>query len=228
MMLLEEIASIFITPFLLMFVVPKRVDDILQFIRDFTVDIEGVGNVCSFSAFDFENHGNAKYGSSYQRNHPYLLDWYYTSQPHNRNDHHPVERRENELLFTPTPNAADCWPPNLGVRGEDMEPSTSGDGSHNGASHPATANSFIEPPDFTNRYTTGNLLDNSWEGRSIEEEEEEGGLGWEEDARRRNLSRTTFMDDDDGTDDIESGIGLHFGDVYSSRPHGTSTSSTPH
>ncbi|KAG2308687.1 hypothetical protein Bca4012_082224 [Brassica carinata] len=365
MMLLEEIASIFITPFLLMFVVPKRVDDILQFIRDFTVDIEGVGNVCSFSAFDFENHGNAKYGSprnasrdmrssqgkmeksflsfqssypswesdslgkqflsnlrafrdrklqeinarhtfspsrawreapifraghidnnnsvlyrdvprnprnhvdsmwlidSDQRNHPYLLDWYYTSQPHNRNDHHPVERRENELLFTPTPNAADCWPPNLGVRGEDMEPSTSGqffresilrqhqpdgeenyghhhpldgrsqwwgrgDGSHNGASHPATANSFIEPPDFTNRYTTGNLLDNSWEGRSIEEEEEEGGLGWEEDARRRNLSRTTFMDDDDGTDDIESGIGLHFGDVYSSRPHGTSTSSTPH
>jgi autophagy-related protein 9 len=46
MMLLEEIASIFITPFLLMFVVPKRVDDILQFIKDFTVDIEGVGHVC--------------------------------------------------------------------------------------------------------------------------------------------------------------------------------------
>ncbi|KAJ4903516.1 autophagy 9 (APG9) [Raphanus sativus] len=282
MMLLEEIASIFITPFLLMFVVPK-VDDILQFIRDFTVDIEGVGNVCSFSAFDFENHGNAKYGSpcnvsrdkrssqgkmeksflsfqssypswesdslgkqflsnlrtfrdrklqeintrhtysspsrgawreapifragghidnsnsvlyrdvprnprshadsmwlidSDQRNHPYLLDWYYTSQPHNRTDHHRPVERENELLFTPTPNAADCWPPNLGVRGGDMEASTSGqffrdsilrqpqpeveenyghhhpldgrsqwwgrgDGSHNGAPHPATANSFF-------------------------------------------------------------------------------------
>ncbi|KAF5738921.1 hypothetical protein HS088_TW12G00117 [Tripterygium wilfordii] len=63
MMLLEEMASIFLTPLLLLFVVPKRVDDILQFIADFTVDIEGVGHVCSFSAFDFRNHGNSNYGS---------------------------------------------------------------------------------------------------------------------------------------------------------------------
>ncbi|KAM7496080.1 hypothetical protein LguiA_020494 [Lonicera macranthoides] len=63
MMLLEEMASIFLTPFLLIFVAPKRVDDILQFISDFTVDIEGVGNVCSFSAFDFQKHGNNNYGS---------------------------------------------------------------------------------------------------------------------------------------------------------------------
>ncbi|GLU07724.1 hypothetical protein SLE2022_246720 [Rubroshorea leprosula] len=63
MMLLEEMASIFLTPFLLIFVVPERVDDILQFIADFTVDIEGVGHVCSFSAFDFEKHGNSNYGS---------------------------------------------------------------------------------------------------------------------------------------------------------------------
>ncbi|KAF2320440.1 hypothetical protein GH714_027517 [Hevea brasiliensis] len=65
MMLLEEMASIFLTPFLLLFVVPKRVDDILQFIADFTVNIEGVGHVCSFSAFDFQNHGNSNYGSPY-------------------------------------------------------------------------------------------------------------------------------------------------------------------
>ncbi|PKA47781.1 hypothetical protein AXF42_Ash021111 [Apostasia shenzhenica] len=63
MMLLEEMASIFITPYLLIFVVPKRVDDILQFISDFTVDIEGVGHVCSLSVFDFERHGNRKYAS---------------------------------------------------------------------------------------------------------------------------------------------------------------------
>lgn len=147
MMLLEEMASIFLTPYLLLFVVPKvsllyefvsiltsehwdgssyvliqslimqRVDDILQFIADFTVHVEGVGHVCrlvfhiyqhhkrichllknfvtsdyrvvafsyldsdnsygillffffffpyfcgSFSAFDFQKHGNSKYGS---------------------------------------------------------------------------------------------------------------------------------------------------------------------
>ncbi|XP_031265801.1 autophagy-related protein 9 [Pistacia vera] len=65
MMLLEEMASIFLTPMLLLFIVPKRVDDILQFIADYTVDIEGVGHVCSFSTFDFQNHGNSNYGSPY-------------------------------------------------------------------------------------------------------------------------------------------------------------------
>ncbi|KAI4340189.1 hypothetical protein MLD38_025052 [Melastoma candidum] len=63
MMLLEEMTSIFLTPYLLVFVVPKRVEDILQFIADFTVHVEGVGHVCSFSAFDFQNHGNINYGS---------------------------------------------------------------------------------------------------------------------------------------------------------------------
>ncbi|KAF7804650.1 autophagy-related protein 9-like [Senna tora] len=63
MMLLEEMASIFLTPYLLLFVVPKRVDDILQFIADFTVNVEGVGHVCSFSTFDFQGHGNSNYGS---------------------------------------------------------------------------------------------------------------------------------------------------------------------
>uniref|UniRef100_A0A1J3HQT2 Autophagy-related protein 9 n=1 Tax=Noccaea caerulescens TaxID=107243 RepID=A0A1J3HQT2_NOCCA len=366
MMLLEEIASIFITPFLLMFVVPKRVDDILEFIRNYTVDIEGVGNVCSFSAFNFESHGNTRYGSprnvsreqrssqgkmeksflsfqssypswesdslgkqflsnlrtfrdqklrelntrhscsspsrawretpilrgghidnnststalyrdlsrnplargshtdsmflidSDQRNHPYLLDWYYTSQPHNRTTYHHSVERENEIV-TANQNALDCWPPNLGIRGDDMEASTSGqffresilrqhqpegegnygnhhpldgrsqwwgrgDPSHTGVSHPVTTDSFIEPPDFINHYTTRNLLDSTWGRRSIGEEgeEEEGKLDWEDNARRK-LSRTTFMDDDD---DIEAGIDLHFDDVYSSRPQGTSTSRT--
>ncbi|XP_058770971.1 autophagy-related protein 9-like [Vicia villosa] len=63
MMLLEEMASIFLTPYLLIFVVPKRVDDILQFIAYFTVHVEGVGHVCSFSVFNFQKHGNSSYGS---------------------------------------------------------------------------------------------------------------------------------------------------------------------
>ncbi|BAT10016.1 autophagy-related protein 9 [Oryza sativa Japonica Group] len=62
-MLLEEMASIFITPYLLIFVVPKRVDDILRFISDFTVYVDGVGDVCSLSMFDLRRHGNRNYGS---------------------------------------------------------------------------------------------------------------------------------------------------------------------
>ncbi|MCI02616.1 autophagy-related protein 9-like, partial [Trifolium medium] len=46
-----------------------RVDDILQFIADFTVDVEGVGHVCSFSVFDFQKHGNSSYGSPFDSPH---------------------------------------------------------------------------------------------------------------------------------------------------------------
>ena len=83
MMLLEEMVSIFLTPFLLVFVVPEvgsfldhirshftvvialqslifvylqRVDDILQFIADFTVHIEGVGHVCRLLCFLYYHH----------------------------------------------------------------------------------------------------------------------------------------------------------------------------
>lgn len=63
MILLEEMVSIFLTPYLLIFVVPKHVEDILNFISDFTIHDEGAGHVCSFSVFNFESHGNSRYGS---------------------------------------------------------------------------------------------------------------------------------------------------------------------
>ncbi|KAG4928125.1 hypothetical protein JHK82_053811 [Glycine max] len=124
----------------------QRVDDILQFIADFTVNVEGVGHVCSFQSsypswepsalgkrfllnlrrFREETlpvHGNVhapspprmwrgspNIGDRYrfisremlystrdnhlgslwlveanQNNHPYLLDWYYTSRSHDTN-----------------------------------------------------------------------------------------------------------------------------------------------
>lgn len=65
MMWLEEMASILLTPVLLIFVVPKQVNEVLQFISEFTVYVDGVGDVCSFSVFDFQKHGNANYASPY-------------------------------------------------------------------------------------------------------------------------------------------------------------------
>ncbi|XP_024386902.1 autophagy-related protein 9 [Physcomitrium patens] len=61
----EEIMSIIVTPFILIFALPKCVEDVLLFVEDFTVYIEGVGHVCSLSIFDFEHHGNSKYGSPF-------------------------------------------------------------------------------------------------------------------------------------------------------------------
>ncbi|MCO5567696.1 hypothetical protein L7F22_021390 [Adiantum nelumboides] len=65
MTLLEELLSIFVTPYALLFLFPKYVEEMLQFIRDFTVHIDGVGDVCSLSVFDFEHHGNQNYGSPF-------------------------------------------------------------------------------------------------------------------------------------------------------------------
>ncbi|URE42252.1 POX [Musa troglodytarum] len=42
---------------------PLRVDDIVRFVSDYTVYVDGVGHICSFSAFDFKSHGNGQYGS---------------------------------------------------------------------------------------------------------------------------------------------------------------------
>ncbi|XP_047328461.1 autophagy-related protein 9-like [Impatiens glandulifera] len=94
MMLLEEMTSIFLTPYLLMFVVPKRVDDILRFISDFTVHVEGVGHVCSFSTFDFQNHGNSNYGSPYN------------SQPNQRSSQGKMEKS-----FLSFHNSYTTWEP---------------------------------------------------------------------------------------------------------------------
>ena len=51
----EEIASIFLTPIVLFFSLPQCVPDILEFVQEFTEDIEGVGHVCSLAMFNFEH-----------------------------------------------------------------------------------------------------------------------------------------------------------------------------
>lgn len=51
---LSEILSVFVTPFLLWYTLPDQADDVVDFFREFTVKVEGVGHVCSFAVFDFK------------------------------------------------------------------------------------------------------------------------------------------------------------------------------
>lgn len=60
---MEEMASILLTPFVLYFSLPYCTEAILEFVRDHTVFVEGVGDICSLANFDFEKHGNSKYGA---------------------------------------------------------------------------------------------------------------------------------------------------------------------
>nr|GEY65419.1 aminopeptidase M1 [Tanacetum cinerariifolium] len=62
-MLLEEMASIFLTLFLLIFLVPEWVDDILEFIQEYTLDVEGVGHVTFKVAIHRGNQAQTKSSS---------------------------------------------------------------------------------------------------------------------------------------------------------------------
>ena len=62
-LLLQEIVGCLTTPLLLMFELPRRAPEILEFVRSFTVYIEGVGHVCGFALFDFARHGDPRYGA---------------------------------------------------------------------------------------------------------------------------------------------------------------------
>ena len=55
---LEEILSIIFTPFVLWFSLPRNSDRIIDFFREFTVHVDGLGYVCSFAVFDFKKAGN--------------------------------------------------------------------------------------------------------------------------------------------------------------------------
>lgn len=55
---LEEMLSIIFTPFILWFSLPKCSDKIVDFFREFTVHVDGLGYVCSFAVFDFQKGAN--------------------------------------------------------------------------------------------------------------------------------------------------------------------------
>ena len=55
---LNEILSMIFTPFVLWFSLPKCSDRIIDFFREFTVHVDGLGYVCSFAEFNFKKQGN--------------------------------------------------------------------------------------------------------------------------------------------------------------------------
>ncbi|KAJ7510163.1 putative transmembrane protein [Mycena galericulata] len=59
----EELVSVVLTPFVLWFSLPNCAPAIIDFFREFTVHVDGRGYVCSFAEFNFERHGNVKFGA---------------------------------------------------------------------------------------------------------------------------------------------------------------------
>ncbi|RJE22092.1 hypothetical protein PHISCL_05562 [Aspergillus sclerotialis] len=58
MIFIEEILSMIFTPFVLWFSLPKCSDRLIDFFREFTVHVDGMGYLCSFAVFDFKKGTN--------------------------------------------------------------------------------------------------------------------------------------------------------------------------
>jgi len=56
--ILEELLSPIVTPFILIFHLRNKSLEIIDFFRNFTVEVVGVGDVCSFAQMDIRRHGN--------------------------------------------------------------------------------------------------------------------------------------------------------------------------
>ncbi|XP_078571343.1 autophagy-related protein 9A-like isoform X2 [Branchiostoma floridae x Branchiostoma japonicum] len=65
--LLEELLSPIITPLILIFSLRSKALDIVDFFRNFTVDVVGVGDVCSFAQMDIKRHGNPQWTGEKQQ-----------------------------------------------------------------------------------------------------------------------------------------------------------------
>lgn len=68
--LLEELLSPFVTPYVLWRYIYPRALDIVDFYRNFTVSVVGVGDVCSFAQMDVRKHGNPDWQAPDAQNSP--------------------------------------------------------------------------------------------------------------------------------------------------------------
>ncbi|KAJ2385575.1 autophagy protein atg9, partial [Coemansia sp. RSA 2611] len=59
----HELLGVVTAPFIMLFSLPGCAEKVIDFFREFTVNIDGLGYVCSFAAFDFEKHGNVKFSA---------------------------------------------------------------------------------------------------------------------------------------------------------------------
>ncbi|KAI9727806.1 MAG: autophagy protein atg9 [Cirrosporium novae-zelandiae] len=125
---LEEMLSVVMCPLILWYSLPKCSDRIVDFFREFTVHVDGLGYVCSFAVFDFQTGGNKKSRPQEQRSGPDgrddyfatrdgkmlasyygFIDNYATNPRKNAPYHHPT----NKKMFHPPPTFPGLMSPTL-------------------------------------------------------------------------------------------------------------------
>lgn len=61
MNLFDELLSPLVTPFILYFSLRPKAGEIIDFLRSFTIDVSGVGDVCSFAEMNIRKHGQPEW-----------------------------------------------------------------------------------------------------------------------------------------------------------------------
>ncbi|KAJ5638114.1 Autophagy-related protein 9 [Penicillium lividum] len=164
---LEEILSMIFTPFVLWFSLPKCSDRLIDFFREFTVHVDGMGYLCSFAVFDFKKGANAM--TPGRRDTPgrqdlradyfstkdgKMLASYYGFLDHYGTNNAPAGRRP----FHPPPNLPTLGPHELGGLHDRYDPQARGPmGGHFGPS--LVASRFRPLADHGRSPTTSMLLD---------------------------------------------------------------------
>ena len=62
----HEILSVLTSPLILCFTLPQCAPALVDFFREFTIHVDGLGYVCSFAVFDFQRHGDTRFGAPVQ------------------------------------------------------------------------------------------------------------------------------------------------------------------
>lgn len=108
---LEEILSILTVPFVLFSSLPKSSDNIIDFFREFTIHIDGLGYVCSFAEFDFKK---AKGSSKPRDSGGDVRDDYYATK-HNKMEasYHGFMHNYTNFALNPKTSAPSHLPPNI-------------------------------------------------------------------------------------------------------------------
>lgn len=131
MVFLEEILGIIFTPFILWFSLPKCSDRLVDFFREFTVHVDGLGYVCSFAVFDFKKGPNSigrqEAGATSDPRDDYyatkdgkMLASYYGFMDNyatNRKTGTPFLHQPNRRYFHPPPPFPGLASPTLGAEG---------------------------------------------------------------------------------------------------------------
>ncbi|KAL1841019.1 hypothetical protein VTJ49DRAFT_4978 [Mycothermus thermophilus] len=118
---IEEVLSILIAPFVLFSSLPKCSDQIIDFFREFTIHVDGLGYVCSFAEFDFKKGlaGRGKSGSGKTAGGGDVRDDYYATK-HGKMEasYYGFMGHYGNFSINPRTGAASYLPPGVTARNQ--------------------------------------------------------------------------------------------------------------